>query len=72
MTYEKSRLPDTGFVRLHDIVGPRGVIPVSASTWWAGVKTGQFPRPVKLGPRTTAWRVADIAQLIAELGGDKH
>lgn len=36
------------------------LIPVSRSTWWAGVKSGRFPKPVKLGPRTTVWRVEDI------------
>ena len=60
-------LPDTGFVRLASILAPRGPIPVSKSTWWLGVKTGRFPQPVKLGPRTTAWRVEDIRRLI-ELG----
>jgi prophage regulatory protein len=40
------------------------VIPVSKSTWWDGVKSGRFPKPVKLGPRITAWRVEDIRGLI--------
>jgi prophage regulatory protein len=57
-------LPDTGFLRLPAIVAPFGFIPVSKSTWWAGIKAGRFPRPVKLGPRTTAWRVEDIKALI--------
>nr|WP_213290168.1 AlpA family phage regulatory protein [Bradyrhizobium sp. sGM-13] len=50
----------TGFVRLSGILAPRGPIPVSKSTWWAGVKGGRYPKPVKLGPRITAWRVEDI------------
>lgn len=64
-------LPETGFVRLSQIVGnPKAdppippIYPVSASTWWAGVRVGRFPKPVKLGPRTTAWRVQDIRALI--------
>lgn len=57
-------LPDTGFVRLSSIIGPTGPIPVSKSTWWQGVKEGRFPKPVKLGPRITAWRVEDIRTLI--------
>ena len=67
-------LPNTGFVRLPQIIGdPKAkppipaVIPVSKSTWWHGVKTGQFPRSLKLGPRTTVWRVEDINALIATL-----
>jgi predicted DNA-binding transcriptional regulator AlpA len=42
------------------------LIPVSRSTWWAGVKSGRYPRPVKLGPRITAWRVEDIRRLIQD------
>jgi predicted DNA-binding transcriptional regulator AlpA len=62
MTHE-STLPQTGFVRLKQILAPRGPIPVSKSTWWAGVKEGRFPQPQKLGPRTTVWRVEDIRAL---------
>lgn len=64
-------LPSAGFVRLPQIVGdPKAdppipaLIPISRSAWWAGVKAGRFPPPVKLGPRTTAWRVSDIRALI--------
>ena len=28
-------------------------IPVGKSTWWAGVKSGRFPQPVKVSPRIT-------------------
>ncbi len=62
-------LPEIGFIRLSQIVGdPKAelpaIIPVSRSTWWAGVKSGLYPKPVKLGPRITAWRVEDIRKLI--------
>ncbi|MAI46844.1 MAG: AlpA family phage regulatory protein [Hyphomicrobiaceae bacterium TMED74] len=60
----QNELPEIGFVRLKQILAPSGPIPVSKSTWWAGVKNGRFPQPVKLGPRTTAWRVEDIRRLI--------
>ena len=63
MTYSHT-LPTTGFVRLRPIISPLGPIPVSKSTWWAGVKTGRSPKPVRLGPRTTAWKVEDIRKLI--------
>ena len=58
----------TGFLRLSVILAPRGPIPVSKSTWWAGVKSGRYPKPVKLGPRITAWRVEDIRNLIERPG----
>jgi predicted DNA-binding transcriptional regulator AlpA len=61
-------LPQTGFLRLSSIIAPSGPIPVGRSTWWAGVKTGRFPQPIKLGPRTTAWRVEDIRALIENCG----
>lgn len=65
---------EAGFLRLKQILGDkkRGInpiIPVSKSTWWAGVKDGRFPAPVKLGPRTTAWKKQDIERLVKELGG---
>ena len=59
-----SQLPEAGFVRLSSILAPKGPIPVSKSTWWAGIKTGRYPKPVKLGERITAWRVEDIRALI--------
>jgi len=66
------QLPETGFLRLPQIIGNSraqppvpAVVPVCKSTWWAGVKSGRFPSPVKLGPRTTAWRVEDIRTLIS-------
>jgi prophage regulatory protein len=65
-------LPETGYLRLPHIIGdPKArppippLYPVSKSTWWAGVKSGRFPKPVKLGPRITAWRVEDIRALLA-------
>lgn len=57
-------LPETGFIRLSSILAPKGPIPVAKSTWWAGVRSGRFPQPVKLGKRITAWKVADIRALI--------
>ena len=57
----QNMLPETGFVRLSTILK---IIPVGRTTWWAGVKTGLFPKPVKLGSRITAWRAEDIRELI--------
>jgi len=64
---QSSRLPEIGFVRLRAILAPHGPIPIGRSTWWAGVKAGRFPKPVKIGPRTTAWRVEDIRALVERL-----
>lgn len=46
------------------------LIPVSRSAWWAGCKSGRYPKPVKLGPRTTAWKASDIAALLEKLTAD--
>ena len=55
--------PKAGFVRLSQILAPFGPIPVSKSTWWQGVKDSRFPKPMKLGPRTTVWKAKDIRAL---------
>ena len=57
----------TGFLRLPQVLN---IVPISKSAWWDGCKTGRFPKPVKLGPRTTAWRAEDIAALVKQLGGE--
>ena len=53
-----------GFLRLTQVLE---LIPVGKSTWWDGVKQGRFPKGVKLSPRTTAWSVNSIQNLITEL-----
>ncbi|NJA05507.1 AlpA family phage regulatory protein [Methylococcaceae bacterium WWC4] len=70
-----SKLPETGFLRLKHIIGdPKakppisGLLPMSKSSWWDGIKKGIFPKSIKMGPNMTAWRVEDIAELIARLG----
>lgn len=57
------QLPSSGFLRITHVLQ---LIPISKSTWWAGVKDGHFPKPIKLSPRVTAWRVEDIKQLIEQ------
>jgi hypothetical protein len=68
-----NKLPETGFLRLRQIIGdPKAeppipaLIPVGKSCWWDGVRSGRFPAAVRLGPRVTAWRVEDIRALIAK------
>jgi prophage regulatory protein len=77
MQIQSNQLPQTGFLRLPQIIGDPGdpeakppkpaipaIVPVSKSSWWAGVKSGRYPKSVKLGPRTTAWRVEQIRALV--------
>lgn len=84
------QLPETGYLRLPQIIGQQAIsreqadanktrgkhpsrprefipalIPVGKSSWWAGVKSGRYPQPIRtLGTRITAWRVEDIRALI--------
>lgn len=61
------QLPLEGYVRLPQVLA---VIPVSKSTWWAGVKSGRYPQPVRtLGRRITVWPVEGIRALIASAQG---
>ena len=62
-------LPETGFVRIPTVLA---IIPVSRSTWWAGIKVGRYPKACKLGPGVTAWRVEDIRALVEELGARRE
>lgn len=70
------KLPETGFLRLSQIIGDKkanppvpALIPVCKSTWWASVKSGRYPQPVKLSPGVTAWRVEDVRALIEQAAG---
>ena len=64
-------LPETGFLRIRQIVGDRNAIPpipplfpVAASTWWAGVRAGKFPQPIRLSKGVTVWRAEEIRALL--------
>lgn len=59
----KLDFPETGYLRIKQVLQ---LIPVSKSTWWAGVQSGRFPKAVKLGPRITVWRAEDIRKLISQ------
>lgn len=72
-------LPAAGFMRLPQIIGnPKAdppippVIPVSPATWWAGVKSGRYPRGIKLSKRVTAWKAEDILALVERLSVEEE
>lgn len=73
MSQHQSSIPTIGFLRLPQILA---IIPISKSAWWEGCRTGRFPKPIKLGPRTTVWRAEEIAAFINHAGiqcqGDSH
>ena len=66
-------LPADGYFRLAHIVGnPKAkppipaLVPVGRSTWFRWVRSGRAPKPLKLGPGITCWRVSDVIQFIEE------
>ena len=59
--YKNNLLNEASFLRLDQILK---LIPIGKTTWWNGVKSGRFPKPVKLGTRITAWKAEDINKLI--------
>lgn len=72
-----NRLPDYGYVRLKQIIGdPKAdppcpaIIPVSKATWYDGIRTGRFPKPIKLSKRISVWRVEDVRALV-EFNGNE-
>jgi len=46
------------------------IIPVSKSEWYAGIKTGKYPKPIKLGARASAWKVSDILAVIERISDE--
>ena len=52
-----AHLPLEGFVRERTVVT---FFATSHSTLWRWITEGRFPKPIKLGPGTTAWDVRDL------------
>jgi prophage regulatory protein len=57
-------IPETGFLRLPQVLE---LIPIGKTCWWEGVKSGRFPKPVKLSARCSAWNAEDIHALIKKI-----
>lgn len=56
-------LPANGFVRQNQLIPI--IVPFSSATLWRKVKSGEFPKPIKLSERVTAWKVEDIRAWMA-------
>lgn len=48
------------------------LIPISKSAWWKGCKDGKYPKPIKLGPRTTVWKASEILTLVEKITGERQ
>jgi prophage regulatory protein len=58
----------TALIKLPDVLQ---LYPVSRSSWYEGIKLGKYPPPIKIGPRSSAWRLSDINKLIEDVGAGK-
>jgi predicted DNA-binding transcriptional regulator AlpA len=52
-------LPDVAMIQIRPLVNLK-ILPYSATTIWRLCRNGKFPRPTKISPGITAWRVGDI------------
>ena len=69
------QLPVIGFLKIKQIIGsPKSIppipalLPIGRTTFLNRVKSGEYPQPIKLGVKSTAWRVEDILELISKVG----
>ena len=75
MTATPLILQNALFLKLTQIIGnPKtnppipALIPIGKTSFLNGVKSGIYPKPVKIGARSVAWKVADIQALAERLG----
>jgi prophage regulatory protein len=54
-------------LRLKQVLAPLGPVPVSKSSWYAGIAKGIYPKPVRVSARISAWRADEIAALITNM-----
>lgn len=64
---QSNPIPEFGFLSLVVVLE---LFPVGKSTWWAGIREGRYPAPVRISRHRVAWRVEDIRQLVERLGAD--
>lgn len=58
-------LPDIAMVRERQLIP---VLPFTSPTLWRRVRSGDFPQPVRLPGRITAWRWGDVRQWLESHG----
>lgn len=55
---------ESSLLRLRDVMA---LLNISKSAWYAGIKNGIFPKPYKLGPKTSVWKRPEIISLISSI-----
>ena len=63
-TNETPKAPER-YLRIWDIIGDKKrditpILPISKSCWWAGIRSGKYPKGVKISERCTAWRASEV------------
>lgn len=54
-------LPENALLKLPQVLA---LYPVSKSSWYAGIKSGIYPRGKKIGVRSIAWKSSDVQALL--------
>ncbi len=49
--------PETVYIRLPEVLK---ILGISRSTFYAGIKSGKYPSPVKIGKRVSAWKIEEV------------
>jgi hypothetical protein len=70
---KRGTVPEERYLRLKDIIGSpkdgiKPIIPVSRATWYAGVKSGRYPKSYPLSGRTVGWKESEIMALLDVIG----
>lgn len=60
------------FYKIEEVIGSKkkcvpGILPMSRSAWYQGIKDGRYPAPVKLSERSSAWASVAIDALVEKL-----
>lgn len=64
-----AQLPATGYIRARQLLK---LVPFGRSTLWLKVSRGEFPAPVRLSQRVTAWRCEAIREWIDAKAAQSH
>ena len=60
MSEIKNEPTKLGYIRLPEVLTLLGI---SRSTFYAGIKKGKYPKPMRIGARVSGWRAAEIKGL---------
>ena len=60
-----TNLPDFAYLRLEQVLR---IVPVSKASWYLGVQSGKYPAAIKLGSRTSVYKLETIKKLLSDIG----